>query len=450
MSDSIKTVYFIGIGGIGMSAIARFFKMKGHSVSGYDKTRTSLTESLITEGIDVHYEEDISKIPKQTDLVIYTPAIAPDNKELSYVLEKKIILKKRSEILGEISSQFFLIAVAGTHGKSTITGLISHIFNNSEIKINAFIGGIVKNYHSNILVSEKAKIFIAEADEFDYSFLELNPDMAVVSSVDADHLDIYYDKKHLEKTYSRFMLRIKKGGVLISNKHIQTPKIKGINQFKYGLNDPIDFYAKNIKLKNAKFYFTANLKGNEFPVCMEIPGRHNIENAMAAAAVCFLNGISIKQIQQGLESYKGICRRFEFRVNKKSIVYIDDYAHHPEELKACIATARELYPNKKITGIFQPHLFSRTLHFAEAFATILDTLNEAILLEIYPAREKPIPGVNSKLLLDKMKLKNKKILSKTELLEELKNKDLDVVLTMGAGDIDQLVEPIEKILNIRM
>lgn len=450
MSNSIKTVYFIGIGGIGMSAMARFFKMKGHIVSGYDKTRTSLTDSLTAEGIDIHYDENISKIPKQTDLVIYTPAISFDNKELKYILERNIPLKKRSEILGEISSNMFSIAIAGTHGKTTITGLISHIFNISNIKINAFIGGIVKNYHSNIIISDDASIFIAEADEFDHSFLQLKPNIAVVSSVDADHLDVYSNKKEVERAYSEFMFKIKKGGILISNKLLQTPKIPGVKQYKYGLNSPVDFYAKNIHLKNAKFYFIANLIGNEFPVCMEIAGRHNIENAIAAAGVCFLNGISISQIKKGLESYKGICRRFEFILNKKTIVYIDDYAHHPEELKACIKTARELYPDKKILGIFQPHLFSRTLHFADAFAATLDTLDEVILLEIYPAREQPIPGVNSKLLLNKMKIKNKKILSKAEILDELKNKKLEVVLTMGAGDIDQLVEPIEKILNTRM
>jgi len=448
--DSVKTVYFIGIGGIGMSALARFFKIRGCSVSGYDKTPTSLTDALIKEGIDVHFTEDISKIPSQIDLAVYTPAVPSDHEELLYLTEKGILLKKRSEVLGALSQNMFSIAVAGTHGKTTITGLISHIFTVAHTDINAFIGGIVKNYNSNLIISEKADIFIAEADEYDRSFLQLSPDIAVVSAVDADHLDIYDDKNDLERTFSAFMHKIKKGGFLVSKKDIKTPEMDGVTKYSYALEGPADFTAEDIQIKNSRFHCTMNLLGNEIAVDMQIPGRYNIENALAAAAVCCLKGISLEQIRTGLESYQGIVRRFDYRINSGSLVYIDDYAHHPEELKACIAAVRELYPGKKITGIFQPHLFSRTLHFADEFASVLDTLDEAILLEIYPAREKPLPGVDSAMLLEKMKLKNKMVLQKKDVLENLEKRNLEVLLTMGAGDIDQLVDPIQKMLSNRL
>jgi UDP-N-acetylmuramate--alanine ligase len=447
--DSLKTVYFVGIGGIGMSALARFFKRRGCFVSGYDKTPTSLTETLIKEGIDVHYEEDISKIPLQTDLAIYTPAIPAEHKELKFLFESNITIKKRSEILGEISESLFSIAVSGTHGKTTITGLISHIFNHAGIDINAFIGGIVKNFNSNLIISQNADIIIAEADEYDRSFLQLSPDIAIVTAIDSDHLDIYNDKAELEKTFLDFMRKTKKGGFLLIKKSIVIPDIDGVSKYCYSLEENADFFAKEIEIRNSKFHFIMNLMGNEFPVSLILPGRHNIENAVAAAGACFLKGLTSEQIKQGIESYQGVVRRFDYRVNTEKMVYIDDYAHHPEELKACITAARELYNDKKILGIFQPHLFSRTMHFADEFADVLDTLDEVVLLEIYPAREKPIPGVSSKMLLAKMKLKNKILLSKDEVLENLKNRKIEVLITMGAGDIDQLVIPIEKLLSNR-
>jgi UDP-N-acetylmuramate--alanine ligase len=448
--DSVKTVYFIGIGGIGMSALARFFRIRGCNVSGYDKTPTSLTDALIKEGIDVHFDEDILRIPSQTDLAIYTPAVPSDHKELLYLLDKRITLKKRSEVLGALSENMFSIAVAGTHGKTTITGLISHIFKVANIDINAFIGGIVKNYNSNLIISEKADVFIAEADEYDRSFLQLSPDISVVSAIDADHLDIYSDKADLQDTFSSFMSKTKKGGFLITRKNIVTPDLDGVSKYNYSAEGPSDFYASEIGIRNFRFHFTLNIPGNKTTVEMQIPGRYNIENALAAAAVCYLKGIPIEQIKAGLESYQGIVRRFDYRVNTGDVVYIDDYAHHPEELKACIAATRELYPGKKILGIFQPHLYSRTLHFADEFASVLDTLDEAILLDIYPAREEPIPGVSSAMLLDKMKLTHKIVLGKKDVIENLENRKTEVLLTMGAGDIDQLVDPIEKMLRKRM
>jgi UDP-N-acetylmuramate--alanine ligase len=433
-----------------MSALARFFKIRGCNVSGYDKTPTLLTEALINEGIPVHYNEDISQIPAQTNLAIYTPAIPAEHKELLYFLEKGVPLKKRSEVLGALSQNMFSIAVAGTHGKTTITGLISHIFKNADIDINAFIGGIVKNYRSNLIISEKAEVFIAEADEYDRSFLQLSPDIAVVSSIDADHLDIYADKKDLENTFSDFMRKIKKGGILIVKKDILTPELDGVSKYKYSLEGPADFYAQEIEVRNYRFHFKMNLLGDEITVYLQIPGRHNIENALAAAAVCYLKGISKEKIRAGLESYQGVVRRFDYRVNSEKLVYIDDYAHHPEELKAFIAAVRELYPEKRMLGIFQPHLFSRTLHFADEFATALDMLDEVILLEIYPAREEPIPGVSSDILLKKMKLADKMILQKKDILRTLENREIEIIVTMGAGDIDQWVDPIEKMLINRL
>jgi len=445
--NTIRTVCFLGIGGIGMSALARFFKAQGCAVSGYDKTPTPLTQKLIQEGIAVHFAEDISQIPKGIDLVVYTPAVPTTHAEYQYFLSHSIPIKKRAEILGMIASRYFSVAVAGTHGKTTITGLISHILFSSNIPVTAFIGGILKNYRSNLILSENAKVVVAEADEFDRSFLNLNPDMAVISAIDADHLDIYSDKKNLENSYHLFAGQIKQGGSLIYKCSLEMPELPGIKKYSYGLNDKADFYAKNIFLKDARFHFTACLLGTKIPVEIMTPGRHNIENAVAAAAVCHLYGLNPEQIKQGIETYEGVCRRFDIRIDKKSLVYIDDYAHHPEELKAFINAVKEMYPDKKITGIFQPHLFSRTRDFADDFASVLDKLDEAILLDIYPARETPIEGITSKLLLDKMTISNKRILTVSQLLDELKQNRKEVLLTMGAGDIDQLIEPIETILN---
>ncbi len=445
----IHTIYFLGIGGIGMSALARFFKTQGCTVSGYDKTPTPLTQKLIEEGIAIHFEEDILQIPAHVDLVVYTPAIPVSHVEYQHIIHHNIPIKKRAEILGMISSDYFSIAVAGTHGKTTITGLISHILHTSDIKINAFIGGIVKNFQSNIIISDTAQCIVVEADEYDRSFLWLNPDIAIISAIDADHLDIYSDKKKLEESYHLFAQRIKPKGKLIYKHTLSIPILEGVTSYSYGLDATADFYAKDISLQNSRFHFTACLLGEEISIEIKTPGRHNIENAIAAAAACYLQGISIEQIKHGIQTYQGIARRFDYRFENPSAIYIDDYAHHPEELKAFISAVREMYPTKKITGIFQPHLFSRTLHFADDFAHVLDTLDEAILLDIYPARELPIEGVTSQLLLDKMTSTNKRILSKDMLLEELKHAKVEVLLTIGAGDIDQLVQPIESILNNR-
>lgn len=435
-----------------MSALARFFNIRGIQVSGYDKTCTPLTKSLEKEGIKVHYEENIAEIPINADLVIYTPAIPNDSIELQYILNKKTLLKKRSEVLGEISEGMFLIAVAGTHGKTTITGMISHILNNSGISINAFIGGIVKNFSSNLITSPEAKILVAEADEYDKSFLKLNPDIAIVTAMDADHLDIYNTTENLQNTFGDFMQRVSKNGSLILKSGLKQAQDVSSRIYRYSISRQADFFVENIEVINGRYSFTANVCGERLPIILQIAGRHNVENALAATAACFLQGVSLDQIKSGLESYEGIERRFDYRIRTENLVYIDDYAHHPEELKATIFSARELYPDKKITGIFQPHLYTRTLHFADEFASELDKLDEIILLDIYPARELPIPGVTSEMILQKMKNKNCKVVSKESLLDELNKLKLEILLTMGAGDIDQFVIPItnrltEKTLN---
>jgi len=447
MQEANKTYYFLGIGGIGMSALARFFKRQGHHVSGYDKTPTGLTQQMIHEGIDIHFDEDISKIPPAVDLVVYTPAIPKEHLEYQYILKNNFKIKKRAEVLGEVTKNKFSIAVAGTHGKTTITGMIAHILYTAGIPVDAFIGGIVKNYQSNLIASPDAEVAITEADEYDRSFLWLNPDIAVISAIDADHLDIYSDKKNLVESYHAFAEKIKPGGNLIIKNGLPKPVLKDVSTYLYDNAVDSDFYAKDIFIKDATFYFTISLQGEEVSLALNLPGRHNIENAVAAAAVCSLFGLKTDKIKTGLETYEGVCRRFDIKFRQGNKVYIDDYAHHPEELRAFISAVKELYPDKKITGIFQPHLFSRTTHFAAEFAKVLDLLDEAVLLDIYPARELPIEGVTSNTILEKMTIADKKIVTKDALLDELREKETEVLLTMGAGDIDQLVEPITALLK---
>jgi UDP-N-acetylmuramate--alanine ligase len=442
-----ESIYFLGIGGIGMSALARYFNKKGYLVSGYDRTETALTQSLVGEGIPVHYVEDINSIPKNINLVVYTPAIPADNKEFLYLMQSSVPMKKRSVVLGEIASAAdFSIAIAGTHGKTTVTGWVSHIFNTAGIPVNAFVGGIVKNFNSNILLNPEADVFIGEADEYDRSFLQLTPDIVVVTSMDADHLDIYHDKNALENTFLEFMGRVKKTGVLITKKNLVNELLKDKNHYQYSAVERADFYAENVRIEHSRYCFTLCLQHIKTEVSIALPGMHNVENAVVAAAVCFIKGIPVEVIKLGLESYQGICRRFDYQINDKKVIYIDDYAHHPEELNAFISAVRQLYPGKKISGIFQPHLFSRTQHFAGEFSKALDLLDEAILLPIYPARELPIDGVTSSLIFDKMETMDKKLFSESDVMKYLEHAEVDVLMTMGAGDIDKLVEPIQQLL----
>ncbi len=451
-----RTIYFLGIGGIGMSALARYFHRYGIMVSGYDKTPTNLTRLLIEEGIPVHFEEDLKLVPEHPDLVIYTPALPKDHKELQFVIARGFPLKKRSEVLGMITKNAKTIAIAGTHGKTTITTLIAHLIKSAGEDCIAFLGGISKNYHSNLVTSGTPShlfdgisfFYVVEADEFDRSFLQLYPSIAVVTSADADHLDIYGNIDKLRLSFGEFTSHLKKDGILILKKgvNIHPENVDNYTIRTYHIEGDADFHPEKIRIENDRFVFNLVTPGRTIPdITLGLPGKFNFENSIAAAAVAYSIGITDEIIAQSLLTYKGVERRFDFQIITEDFIYIDDYAHHPEELKACIRATRELYPSKKITGIFQPHLFTRTRDFADAFARSLELLDELILLDIYPAREKPIPGINSTMLLGKVKLKNKKLCSKASLLYELRSEKPEVLLTLGAGDIDQMVKPIREL-----
>jgi len=437
----------IGIGGIGMSGLARYFNNHGVKVSGYDKVSTDLTDQLIREGIPVHFKEDISSIPVDIDLVIYTPAIPADHVELAYIKGQKVPLLKRAEVLSLITDGKFTIAVAGTHGKTSISSMITHIIHESGKDVNAFIGGMMKNYQSNYIGSGNNGLYVTEADEYDRSFLNLFPDIAVVSSMDADHLDIYGDKKEMVNNFRKFVGQIKPGGVLLIQKKLSGNFSIFEDIFTYDYQGPANYYVSNLNIKDGHFSFNMHLHRDIIEeISFRIPGRHNVENAVAASAVCRELGMNLQDIKSGLESYEGVSRRFDIRLSNEDQVFIDDYAHHPEEIRSCIQAVRDFYPGRKITGIFQPHLFTRTRDFAEGFAESLDSLDEVILMDIYPAREKAIEGVTSKLILDQMKNPNKVLAGKEELLGIIDGRDSEILLCMGAGDIDQLVEEIENLL----
>ncbi len=439
-------IYFLGIGGIGMSAIARYYNLQGVEIHGYDRTETPLTKQLESEGIYIHYQEDISKIPENTNLVIYTPAVPETNAEFAYCRGKGLPMKKRSMVLGEISQDKYTIAVAGTHGKTSTTSTIAHLMHECGLKFTAFIGGISNNFSSNLVHHPESDIILVEADEFDRSFLQLHPDIAIITSMDADHLDIYHDYKKLYSSFEQFVSQIKDRGHLI--KKIGLDIHSKQNTITFGLNEQADYHAKNILKSNNRFFFNLVAHGKIVEhVEIKIPGRYNIENAMAALAVTQFLGIDIKKSIQALTTYRGVKRRFDIRLNSADRIYIDDYAHHPEELKACISAARELNPGKRITGIFQPHLYSRTRDLLDEFADALSLLDELVLLDIYPAREEPIPGIESKTLFEKVKLPSKYLLKNTEVTDFLRQNPPQVLLTLGAGDIDKLVEPIENLLK---
>lgn len=451
--NKINTIYFLGIGGIGMSALARFFQSKKKNVFGYDKTPSQLTDELMAEGMNIHFEENIQLLPENVDVVIYTPAIPANNKEYQWFIENKIPMMKRSEILGILSDSFKTIAIAGTHGKTTTSTLTAHLLKQSSLDCTAFLGGIAKNYQTNLLLSDKSNLLVAEADEFDRSFLHLHPHSAIITSADADHLDIYKNKNQLQLAFVQFASQVKPKGNLIIKKGVNL-NLNPDNQsilYSYSLENGADFFPENIQIQNGLYTFDfvtpdkvmKNMK-------LGLPGLFNVENAIAALAVAYLNGVNEQELRTGLGSFLGVKRRFDFRINNPGMIYIDDYAHHPAELKACITSARHLFPGKKISGIFQPHLYSRTRDFADEFALSLDLLDEIILLPIYPARELPIKGIDSEMLLRKIKNPNKTLLSKDQLVDELiKNTKLEVLLTLGAGDIDRLVPIIEETLKNR-
>ncbi|HEV8286206.1 MAG TPA: UDP-N-acetylmuramate--L-alanine ligase [Chitinophagaceae bacterium] len=453
----IKSVYFIGIGGIGMSAIARFFHSKGIKVSGYDKTETTLAKELEQKGIAVHYGENVELIPKDVDIVIYTPAIPADHKELVFFQQKGYRIMKRSDVLQMITESSFNICIAGTHGKTTITTMVAHLLRDSGYGCNAFLGGISVNYGTNFWSSEK-NVCVVEADEYDRSFLKLNPDVAVISAMDPDHLDIYGTAEAMEQAFIGFSKNIKPGGLLISKFGLKrTKELKAEKHLTYSLqNESADAYAENIRMKNGSYEFDIIVKENKLEnVVLHMGGMHNVENAIAAITVASSLEIENEKIKAAIESFKGVKRRFEYIIKNQRIVFIDDYAHHPEELKALIHGAKTLFKQKRCTIIFQPHLYTRTKDLANGFAEALDLADEIILLPIYPAREAPIEGITSEMIFRKMKNENKKILSKSELMSWIEKgyfKNIntefgEVLITAGAGDIDMLVDPIKKILE---
>jgi UDP-N-acetylmuramate--alanine ligase len=443
---SWKRVYLLGIGGIGMSALARLLKSQGLDVSGYDRTPSKLTRELQNEGIEVHFDENIAKIPENLNLAVYTPAIPRDNKLFAELQNSPVHLIKRAELLGLLTKNKRLIAVAGTHGKTSVSCLIANIMNQAPDKSNAILGGISRDFDSNLVLAPGTDLYITEADEFDRSFLQLNPWIAVITSTDADHLDIYGDHKNLMDAFTGFTSNIRTGGKMLLKEGVElrTAADETVARYSYSIKDAADFQAVNIKLRGKLYHFDLITPfGDITGLHLGIPGMMNLENAVAASAAAILAGVRKRSINSGLSSFKGVKRRFDQRILHDDLVYIDDYAHHPSEIKACIDSVRKIYPGKKITGVFQPHLYTRTRDFAKEFARSLQDLDRIILLEIYPARELPLEGVSSAMLLDLIEHKDKRLCADDELVEILLKIRPEVLLTLGAGDIDRLVEPIE-------
>jgi UDP-N-acetylmuramate--alanine ligase len=445
----VKRVYFIGIGGIGMSALARFFREQGAAVNGYDKTETPLTKHLITEGIGVHYTDDVNEIDKSAALVVYTPAIPKDNKELNWCRENNYAVYKRSDVLQWITEALFSVTVAGTHGKTTISTMIGYLLRETGYGCNAFLGGISVNYESNYWSSEK-NVAVVEADEYDRSFLKLQPDIAVLTAMDADHLDIYGTVEEMEAAFIQYTKNIKPNGTLLVKHGLHRgSELSGPNTVSYSLqNNASDVYAANIIQKEGGYVFDVIGKSWEINnIHLAIGGMHNVENAVAAIAVTQLLEIDEDKVKQVMAGFKGVKRRFEYVLKNNSIIYIDDYAHHPEELAALIRSAKQLFRDRRCVISFQPHLFTRTRDLATGFAQSLDLADEVLLLDIYPARELPIEGVTTQMITDKMNNPAHTILSKEGLLEYVARAPLNLFITSGAGDIDQLVAPIKKILE---
>jgi len=443
--NQINNIFFIGIGGIGMSALARYFKTIGKNVSGYDKTPTLLTEELIADGIEIHFEDSIALLPKdfyvENTLIVITPAIPVTHSQWNYFIERDFTIKKRAEVLGIITKDTFCFAVAGTHGKTTTSSILGHILHESGAGATSFLGGIVENYNSNLIGNGKT-ITVVEADEFDRSFLHLHPNMACVTSMDADHLDIYGDSLSIEASFKEFADKIQ------NKANLFIPKGLPLQGTTIAINESADFEAHNVRIENSSYVFdvktpTENISGIRF----KLPGRHNLMNALMALAMAKSYGTPTESIVKALGSFDGIKRRFSYQIQTENLVYIDDYAHHPTEIDAVYQAVRELYPGQKVLAIFQPHLFSRTRDFIDGFAKSLEVFDEIILLDIYPARELPIDGVNSQWLMSKINNSNKKIAQKNELVAEIISSKATVYITVGAGDIGELVKPIKKALN---
>lgn len=455
--NQIKSVYFIGAGGIGMSALVRYFLSKGKNVAGYDRTPSELTEKLIEEGARIHYTEDIELIPsdcldKESTLVIMTPAIPKEHAELNYFINNNFEIQKRAQVLGTITRASKGLCAAGTHGKTTTSTMTAHILHQSKLGCTAFLGGIAKNYQSNLLLSEKSEFTVIEADEYDRSFHWLHPYMSIITSSDPDHLDIYGTEEAYLESFEKYTSLIQPGGCLIIRKGISLqPKVQeGVKVYTYSKNEG-DFHAENIRIGNGEIFFdfvtpTEVIKDIQLGVPVSI----NIENGVAAMAMCWLNGVTAEELKSGMESFRGVDRRFDFKIKNDQLVFLSDYAHHPSEIKQSITSIRDLYKDKKITGVFQPHLYSRTNDFYKEFADSLSLLDEVILLDIYPARELPIPGVTSKLIYDNLREgMEKSMCPKEGLLDLLKEKKIEVLITLGAGDIEDYVADIQKLLERR-
>ena len=461
--------YFLGIGGIGMSALARYFHQRGDRVSGYDRTETPLTRQLVAEGIPVHYQDNPALIPDGIDLVVYTPAVPTDTAEYQYLLEKGYPIKKRSQVLGEIARGKKCIAVAGTHGKTSTSSMIAHILSHTDAGCSAFLGGVSKNFNSNVLVNNDSEYVVVEADEYDRSFLQLTPYCAVITATDADHLDIYGTRENMVEAFRQFASQIHPDGTLVlkqgltlnphsdhddhSDHHDHTGphSIEGVaaqtvSYTAHGIE--ADYYPWNVRNYNGNIFFDLRTpKGVYYDIELPNASLYNVENAVAAAAIVTTLGVNEHQLRYGLKTYAGVQRRFDYRIKRKDLIMIDDYAHHPQEIAACIESVRYLYPGKRVVGIFQPHLYSRTRDFADQFAQVLSTLDELIMLPIYPAREKPILGVTSSMILRKIDSLSKYLCTPDQAIELVPALCPDVVVTMGAGDIDRLVPRLEEALS---
>ena len=457
--EQFKNIYFIGIGGIGMSALARWFNMHQYQVAGYDRTPTVLTDKLQEEGIQIHFEDDVELIPPSfsdpsTTLIVYTPAVPQKHEQLNYFRENNYQVKKRAEVLGFLTRDRFTVAVAGTHGKTSTSSMIAHLIHYAKKNCTAFIGGILQDYDSNIILSQlpdNESVIVVEADEYDRSFLHIHPDIAVINSVDADHLDIYQNEKSMIDSYVAFTEKIKDNGSLFIKKdiHLGTNLLQNSVIIKnFALEQEADYQAQSVKAFPDAFYFDFIAKDIKIEnIKLKVPGYHNITNATVAIATALKLGIEPQQIKEALAVYKGVKRRFEYILQEKNIVFIDDYAHHPTEIEVFLRSVKAMYPNKKITAVFQPHLFTRTRDFLDGFAESLSLADQVILLDIYPARELPIEGVTSRLILDNITIADKRLCSKNELYSFLQQNDAEVVLTIGAGDIGQMVGKIGTLLD---
>ena len=449
-----KNVYFLGIGGIGMSNLARYFIQQGKSVAGYDRMETPLTKALVAEGAKVHYEDYVRLVPaefldKEKTLVVYTPAVPASHSELQFFRQSGFTIMKRAQLLGEVTKTSDAVCVAGTHGKTTVSSMTAHLLRQSGVDCNAFLGGILKNYGTNLLLSDKSRITVAEADEYDRSFHWLQPWIAVITSADPDHLDIYGTPEAYRESFEHFTSLIRKNGYLILKKDAPlTPRTDAtVTVFTYSESEG-DFHAENIRIGNGEITFDFVSPNSRITgIQLGVPVKVNIENAVAAIAAAVLSGVNPDEVRAAMKTFGGAKRRFDFQFKTPNLVFIDDYAHHPQELTASIRSIRQLYPDRKVTGVFQPHLYTRTRDFADDFAQSLSLLDDVILLDIYPAREEPIPGITSGVIFDRITSKEKVLLKKAELLDFLENKELDVLVTLGAGDIEHLLPAIKQLLE---